>query len=63
MTERKVSYVSLRSTLGVTGLNWRGIIERMTMAEDAREFTLATGADFESDFRGSVPVGIMQPGV
>lgn len=37
MTERKVLYVSLRSTLGVTGLNWRGTIERITMAEDARE--------------------------
>ena len=31
------------------------------MVEDAREIALATGADFESDFRGAGLVGIMQP--
>lgn len=30
------------------------------MAEDAREIALATGADYESDFRGAGPVGVMQ---
>ncbi len=33
----------------------------MTMAVDAREVALATGADFECDFRGAGQVGIMQP--
>lgn len=63
MTERKVSCVSLPSTLGIIELNCRGIIKGMIMAEDARAVALATGADFEYGLRGPGPAGIMQPSI